>query len=111
MEFWNFIIFHLFVNFLQMLSENHRIIEWFGLEGTFKVHLEQLLCNKQGHFQRDQVSQSPFQSELECFQGWGIYYLPAQPALTPVLPSFSLKSPPLVPLLQALLKSFSPSFF
>jgi len=27
----------------------HRIIEWFGLEGTFRGHLVQHPCSEQGH--------------------------------------------------------------
>ena len=33
-----------------------RIIECFGLEGTFRGHLSQLPCNKEGHLQQDQVA-------------------------------------------------------
>ena len=58
---------------------NHRITEWFGLEGTFKGHLVQPLCNEQGHLQLDQVAQSPVQPELESFQGWGTYHPSGQP--------------------------------
>ena len=36
-----------------------RIIELFELEGTFKGHLVQLLCNEQGHPQLNQAAQSP----------------------------------------------------
>jgi len=54
---------------------DHRTIEWFGLEGTFKAHLVQLPCHEQGHLQPDQVAQSPIQPDLECFQGWGIDHL------------------------------------
>jgi len=49
------------------------------MEGTFKGHLVQPLCNKQGHLKLDQVAQSPIQPGLECFQGWGIYHLSGQP--------------------------------
>jgi len=58
---------------------SHRIIEWFGLEGTFKGHLVQPPCSGQGHLPLDQVAQSPVQPDLECFQGWGIYHLSGQP--------------------------------
>ena len=58
---------------------NYRIIECFGLEGTFRGHLAQPPCNKQGHLQLDQVVQSPIQPGLECFQGWGTYHLSGQP--------------------------------
>jgi len=58
-----------------------RIIEYFGLEGTFKGHLVQPPCNKQEHLPLDQVAQSPIQPDLECFQGWSIYHLSGQPAL------------------------------
>ncbi|KAK4817094.1 hypothetical protein QYF61_027925 [Mycteria americana] len=64
---------------LDGVLSNLIIIEWFGLEGTFKGHLVQPPCKKQGHLQLDQVAQSPFQPGLECFQGWGIYHLSGQP--------------------------------
>ena len=35
--------------------DDHRIIELFELEVTFKGHLIQLLCNEQGHLQLHQV--------------------------------------------------------
>jgi len=56
------------------LGNYHRIIEWFGLEGTFKGVLVQPPCNKQGHLPPDQVAQT-----LECFLARGIYHLSGQP--------------------------------
>ncbi|KAK4825368.1 hypothetical protein QYF61_027121 [Mycteria americana] len=60
-------------------SQNHRIIEWFWLEGTFKGHPVQSPCNEQGHLQLDQVAQSPIQPDLDCLQGWGIHHLSGKP--------------------------------
>jgi len=57
------------------IVEKYRIIECFGLEGTFRGHLAQLPCSEQGHLQLDQVAQSPVQLSFECFQGWGLHYL------------------------------------
>lgn len=45
-----------------------RIIEWFGLEDTFKDHLAQLPCHDHGHPQLHQVAQSHVQPDFECFQ-------------------------------------------
>jgi len=53
----------------------HQIIESFELEGTFKGHLVQLLCNEQAHLQLNHVAQSLVQTDLECLQGGGIYDL------------------------------------
>jgi len=50
---------------------NDRIIESLELEGTFKDHLVQLPCNKQGHTQLDQVAQGLIQPYPESLQGWG----------------------------------------
>ena len=60
-------------------QELHRIIEWFGLEGTFKGHLVQSPCSEQGHLQLDQAAQSPIQPDLICFQGGGIHCFSGQP--------------------------------
>jgi len=49
----------------------HRIIEWFGLEGTLKIIWFQPPCHKQGHLPLDQVAQSSIQPGLEHFQGGG----------------------------------------
>ena len=45
------------------------------MEGPFKGHLVHPPCIDQGHLQLEQVTQSPVQPDLECFQGWGIYLL------------------------------------
>jgi len=50
---------------------NHRIIDCFGLEGTFRGHLAQPPCSEQGYLQLHQVAQSPIQPGLEGFQGQG----------------------------------------
>ena len=39
-------------------SQNHRIIEWFGLEGTLKIIWFQPPCHEQGHLPLDQVAQN-----------------------------------------------------
>jgi len=48
------------------------------LEGTFRGHLAQPPGSEQGHLQLHQVPQSHIQSDLECFQGWGLHYLAGQ---------------------------------
>ena len=57
----------------------HRIIEWFGLEGTLKITYFQPLCHGQGHLPLDQVAQSPVQPGLEHFQGGGSHNFSGQP--------------------------------
>lgn len=44
------------------------IIEWFGLEGIFKIMQVQSLCHGQGHLPLDQVVQSLIQPGLEGFK-------------------------------------------
>ena len=60
-------------------SKRNRIVECFGLEGTFRGQLAQPPCSEQGHLQLDQVAQSPIQPGFECFQEWGLHYLSGQP--------------------------------
>lgn len=50
--------------------KNHRLVECFGLEGTFEGHLGQPPCTGQGYLQLDEVAQSPFQ--LRMFLGMGL---------------------------------------
>ena len=50
------------------LKHFHRSIQWFGLEGTFKIIQFQLFCYRQGHLPLDQVAQSPMQPGLEYSQ-------------------------------------------
>lgn len=54
----------------------YRIVEWFGSEGTFKGHLVQPPCNKQGHLGLDRVAQSPVRPDLECFQASRVPFSP-----------------------------------
>ncbi|KAK4827689.1 hypothetical protein QYF61_020823 [Mycteria americana] len=72
---------------LLSMQQNHRIIEWFGLEGTLKIIFFQPTCHGPGHLPLDQVAQSPIQPGLECFQRWGIHSFSGQPvpslAITP----------------------------
>jgi len=53
------------------LESNHRIVEWSGLEGTFKIIWFQPPCHEQGCLPLSQVAQSSIQPGLEHFQGWG----------------------------------------
>ena len=57
---------------------DHRIIECFGLEGTFRGHMVQPLCYEQGRLPLDEVAQNPIQPGLECFQGWGLHNFSGQ---------------------------------
>jgi len=57
----------------------HRIIEWFGLEGTLKIIEFQPPCQEQGHLPPNQVAQSSIQPGLEHFQGGGIHTFSGQP--------------------------------
>jgi len=47
----------------------HRIIEWFGLEGTLKIIWFQPPCHEQGLLLPDQGAQSSVQPGLEHCQG------------------------------------------
>lgn len=56
-------------------SGSHRIIESVELEGTFKGHLVQLLCNGHRHVQLNKVAQGLIQPHFESLQGWGIIHI------------------------------------
>lgn len=47
---------------------NYRIVEWFGLEMTFKDHVVQLPCYGQEHLLLDQDTRSLIQTDHENFQ-------------------------------------------
>lgn len=47
------------IQLMQVLTQDHRTMEWFGLEGTFKAPPLPLCCHGQRHFPPDQVSQAP----------------------------------------------------
>ena len=54
-------------------SENHGVTECFGVEGTFRGHLAQPPCSKQGYFQlalnvsRDGASTTSLGNLCQCF--------------------------------------------
>jgi len=52
---------------------DHRVIKCFVLEGTFKDHLVQSSCHRQGHLSLDQVAQNAVQPDFEHFQGGSIH--------------------------------------
>ena len=52
---------------------DQKIIEWFGLERTFKIIYLQPPCYRQEYLPLGQVAESPIQPGLECFQGGGIH--------------------------------------
>jgi len=56
----------------------HRIIEWFGLEGTLKLIWFQPPCREQGHLPLDQVAQSSIQPGPEHCQGGGSHSFSGQ---------------------------------
>jgi len=78
-----------------LILTKQRMIECFGLEGTFKDHLVQASCHRQGHLSSDKVTQSPIQPELGHLQWWGTQNLPGQPVAlfhTSILKNFFLTS-------------------
>jgi len=108
----------------RILAKSHRIIEWFGQEGTLKIIWFQSPCHERGHLPPDQVAQSSIQPRLEHCQGGGSHRFSGQPGqcLTTLtvknffllsnlnLPSFSLQPFLLVLSLHTIVKSPSPSF-
>ena len=65
---------------------NHRIIEWFVLEGTLKIIWFQPPCHEQAHLPPDQVAQSSIQAGLEHCQGGGSHRFSGQPVPLPHCP-------------------------
>jgi len=61
----------------------HRIIEWFGLEGTLQIISFQPPCHGQGHLLPDQAAQTPVQPGLERCQGGGSHSFSGQPGPGP----------------------------
>lgn len=55
---------------------HNRIIEYTGLEESFKGHLIQSPCSKKEHLQLDQNAPKP---DLECFQRWDLLLVFYQP--------------------------------
>ena len=105
---------------------DHRVTEWFGLEGTPRTINFQPPCHRQGHqppgLVLDRAVQGSIQPGLEHLQGWSIHSplcslcqhlttlceeLPLASNLN--LPSLSLKPFPLVLSLPTRVKSLFPS--
>jgi len=77
----------------------HRITEWFGLEGILKLIWFYPPCHKQGHLPPAQAAQSSIQPGLEDCQGGGSHSFSGQPGPGPhhlhgeeFLPNISSKS-------------------
>ena len=70
-----------------MLSQNHTITEWPGLEGTSRIVNLQPPHHRYGnqppHLILDQAAQGPIQPGLEHLQGRGIHNLLGQPVPLP----------------------------
>ena len=64
-------------------TQNHRTMEWFGLEGILKPIQFLPLCNGQGCHPPHQAAQGPIQPGLQHLWGWGIHSFSGQPV--PVL--------------------------
>jgi len=68
-------------------TQNYRIVEWFGLEGTLKIIKFQTPCHRQSHqppyMVLDQVAQCLIQLGLEHLQGQSIHNLSGQPVPAP----------------------------
>ena len=65
---------------------DHRILEWFGLEGTLKTIWFQPPCHEQGHLPPAQGAQSSIQPGLEHCQGGGSHSFSGQPGPGPHYP-------------------------
>ena len=67
-------------------ESQNRIIEWFGLERTFRGHLAQPPCHGQGYLPLDQVAQRPIQAGLEQLPGGSNHSFSGQPVPVPHKP-------------------------
>jgi len=53
------------ISTISFWRDDHRITEWFGLEGTLKIIWFQPRCHGQGHLPPDQIAQSSIQPGLD----------------------------------------------
>jgi len=100
---------------------HYRITEWFGLEGTFQGHLVQPPAMSRDIFNQTRLLRAPCNLAWDgasttslgnLCQGFTTLSVKKFFFMSRLnLPSFSLKPSPLVLLLEALLRSLSPSFF
>ena len=54
------------------LQSNHRITEWFGLEGTLKIIQFQTPCLGQGHLSLNQIAQSLIRTKRDVLNQYAI---------------------------------------
>ena len=69
-------------------SQNHGIIEWFGLDETLKITSFQPPCHGQEHLPLDQVAERPIEPGPEHCQGGGSHSFSGQPVPVPHHPHY-----------------------